>query len=210
MGTAWSATSDSGDAPENFLTAEERAFFEDLIFRAVTIQRQVDHDLVHEKSTTLSEYTTLQRLYETHGGRLRMNELAAATNLSLSRISRIVEKLEQQGLVYREQAADDRRGWNAVLTTAGRGHLRQSDYAYASSVRRNFLDHLDIRELRTLSALMQRIPQYAEPRPATEPEEAPERSFPENTTHLLLVRKSRDTMPAARGRSQTRRPRNGH
>jgi DNA-binding MarR family transcriptional regulator len=210
MGTAWSATSDSGDEPENRLTAEERAFFEALVFRAATVQRQVDHDLVHEKSTTLSEYTTLQRLSEAHGGRLRMNELAAASNLSLSRISRIVEKLEHQGLVYREQAADDRRGWNAVLTTAGRAHLRQSDYSYAASVRRNFLDHLDIRQLRALSALVERIPQFTEQRPAAEPDEAPERSFPESSTHLLLVRKSRDAVPAARGRSQTRRQRNGH
>jgi DNA-binding MarR family transcriptional regulator len=210
MGTAWSATSESGDVPENRLTAEERAFFEALVFRAATIQRQVDHDLVHEKSTTLSEYTTLQRLSEAHSGRLRMNELAAASNLSLSRISRIVEKLEQQGMVNREQAADDRRGWNAVLTAVGRAHLRQSDHAYAASVRRNFLDHLDIRQLRALSALVERIPQFTEPRPASEPEDGPERSFPESSTHLLLVRKSRDAMPAARGRSKTRRQHNRH
>ena len=207
MGTAWSA---NGDAPENRLTSEERAFFEALVFKAATVQRQVDHDLVHEKSTTLSEYTTLQRLSEAHGGRMRMNELAAATNLSLSRISRIVEKLETQGLVFREQAADDRRGWNAVLSPAGRAHLRQSDHSYAASVRRNFLDHLDLRQLRALSALVERIPELTEPRAVLgpEPESAPERSFPEST-HLLLVRKSQDALPAARGRTKKRREHNG-
>ncbi|NMO49661.1 winged helix-turn-helix transcriptional regulator [Actinoplanes sp. TBRC 11911] len=207
MGTAWTANS---DASENRLTSEERAFFEDLVFKASTVQRQVDHDLVHEKSTTLSEYTTLQRLSETHGGRLRMNELAAATNLSLSRISRIVEKLERQGLVSREQAADDRRGWNAVLSPAGRAHLRQSDYSYAASVRRNFLDHLDLRQLRALSELVDRIPELTEPRGVVSPDDdVPERSFPESKTHLLLVRKSPDALPAARGRTKRRRERNG-
>jgi DNA-binding MarR family transcriptional regulator len=207
MGTAWSANS---DASENRLTSEERAFFEDLVFKASTVQRQVDHDLVHEKSTTLSEYTTLQRLSEAHGGRMRMNELAAATNLSLSRISRIVEKLEHQGMVSREQAADDRRGWNAVLSPAGRVHLRQSDYSYAASVHRNFLDHLDLRQLRALSKLVERIPELTEPRAMVGgDDDLPDRSFPESKTHLLLVRKSQDALPAARGRTKRPRERNG-
>jgi DNA-binding MarR family transcriptional regulator len=140
------------------LDPEERQFFESLVQRAAAVQRQVDYDLVKETRTTLSEYTTMRRLAEVPGGGTRMNELAAATGVSVSRISRIVEKLAHDGLVDREKPAGDRRGWNAALSAAGRVRLRQGDQCFAESVRRNFLDHLTLPQHRVLLSLLDRLP----------------------------------------------------
>ena len=91
------------------LTPDEKAAFERLILKASTVQRQVDRDLIREQNTTLSERVTLQCLSVVNGSRLRMNELAEATNVSFSRITRVVQKLESKGLVIRTRASDDRR-----------------------------------------------------------------------------------------------------
>jgi DNA-binding MarR family transcriptional regulator len=139
------------------LSSEERDVFEDFLFTAVTVQRRVDQDLFDEASLSLSEYTALRRLSEVDGGRLRMTELATATGLSVSRISRMVRLMEQRGLVSREPALGDRRGWNAVLSVNGRARLHQTERSYAESVRRNLLDHFDPGQLRTLSNLMATI-----------------------------------------------------
>jgi DNA-binding MarR family transcriptional regulator len=140
------------------LTPDEKAAFEGLILKASTVQRQVDRDLIREQNTTLSERVTLQCLSVVHGSRLRMNELAEATNVSFSRITRVVQKLESKGLVIRTRAANDRRGWHAVLTDVGRARLRQSSHSYAISVRRNFLYHFDPEKLQNLLALLERLP----------------------------------------------------
>jgi DNA-binding MarR family transcriptional regulator len=157
MGTVLSEISDSGGL-QGRLTFEERTAFESLIRKVVKVQRQVDHDLIHEQSMTLREVTTLQCLSEANEGQLRMKELATATNVSLGRVTRVIQKLESQGLVARKKAADDGRGWNAIITDAGRTRIRQSSHSYAISVRRNFLHHLDPRQLQALLALLECIP----------------------------------------------------
>ena len=139
------------------LSPEEAALFDAFIGAAVTVQRNVDADLMYERNRSLSEYQTLRRLAEAPDQRLRMNELAVAAFLSLSRMSRIVEKLERQGLVRREQAEGDRRGWNAILTEAGAQWLRRSECAYATSVRRHVLDNLDNETLSVLTTAARRI-----------------------------------------------------
>lgn len=147
----------SEGVPLSRLTSQERDIFEDFLFTAVTVQRRVDHDLFEESDLSLSEYTALRHLSEVDGGRLRMTELAIATGLSVSRISRMVRLMEQRGLVSREPAPGDRRGWNAVLSVTGRTRLHQTERSYAASVRRNLLDHFDRGQLQALSALMATI-----------------------------------------------------
>jgi DNA-binding MarR family transcriptional regulator len=72
-------------------------------------------------------------------------------------MSRIVEKLEKQGLVDRAQVENDRRGWYAVLTDAGREWLERSEQSYASSVRRHALCMLDPASVRVLTAAARRL-----------------------------------------------------
>jgi DNA-binding MarR family transcriptional regulator len=69
--------------------------------------------------------------------------LAAESTLSASGVTRLVERMERQGLVVREQAAGDGRGMTAALTAAGLERLHVA-YPYAlASVRTNVIDHLD-------------------------------------------------------------------
>lgn len=66
-----------------------------------------------------TEYEVLLRLARNPGSRLRMSDLSAQTSLSTSGITRIVDRLEREGLIVRESCETDRRGTWARLTEAG-------------------------------------------------------------------------------------------
>lgn len=72
-----------------------------------------------EQGLSVSEFEVLIRLARTPGERLRMSDLAAQTTLSTSGITRVVDRLEKDGLVERVTCPSDRRGFHATLTAAG-------------------------------------------------------------------------------------------
>src|SRR2546421_11537469 len=96
-------------------------------------------------------------LSEAPGRSLRMSALASACALSLSGMSRIVSRLEAQGLVQRERASCDGRGLNAVLTDTGLGRLRRAWPTHLASVRRHMMDHLSELNLPVVTAALQRF-----------------------------------------------------
>ncbi|MBO4273933.1 MarR family winged helix-turn-helix transcriptional regulator [Microbispora triticiradicis] len=70
------------------------------------------------------DFETLIRLARSPERRLRMSDLAAQTSLSTSGITRVVDRLEREGLVERHACASDRRASYAVLSEAGAERLR--------------------------------------------------------------------------------------
>ena len=76
--------------------------------------------LQREHGLGLSEFEVLERLHQIENEPCRMQALSDATHLSQSALSRLIGRLEADGLVYRSMCADDRRGIYAHLTDAGR------------------------------------------------------------------------------------------
>jgi DNA-binding MarR family transcriptional regulator len=125
------------------LSADEEAFVRAWHRASLTLERSVDADMISQARLTLREYVVLMHLSEAPERRLRMSELAAECDLSLSGMTRIVGLLEGHGDVERVRCADDGRGWNAVLTDAGLAHLRRAYPTHLASVRRHLFDHLE-------------------------------------------------------------------
>ncbi|WP_084779453.1 MarR family winged helix-turn-helix transcriptional regulator [Planobispora rosea] len=69
------------------------------------------------------DFETLIRLARSPGRRLRMSDLAAQTNMSTSGVTRVVDRLEREGLVVRQACATDRRASYAAITEAGTDRL---------------------------------------------------------------------------------------
>ena len=128
-----------------------RAFFRALII----VPRALDADLLGKQRMSVNEYSTLMHLSEAPGRRLRMSDLAAASTLSLSGMTRIMDRLEGLGLVQRERCASDGRGFDAVLTDDGLDRLRQAWPTHLDSVRRHVLDHLHAVDLPAITAALQ-------------------------------------------------------
>jgi MarR family transcriptional regulator, 2-MHQ and catechol-resistance regulon repressor len=74
---------------------------------------------IAEYGMSETEYEVLLRLARTPGGRLRMSDLSAQTSLSTSGITRVVDRLERDGLTTRESCETDRRGTWAQITDSG-------------------------------------------------------------------------------------------
>ncbi|GAA1143273.1 hypothetical protein GCM10009630_47070 [Kribbella jejuensis] len=87
-------------------------------------------------------YEILVRLSEAPGNRLRMSELAVATQGSRSRLSHAVNRLEQNGWVKREGIESDRRGQVAILTESGRQKLIDTAPGHVEEVRKSIFDAL--------------------------------------------------------------------
>ncbi|MET4647025.1 MarR family transcriptional regulator [Streptomyces sp. NBC_01724] len=121
------------------------------------LPRLVDADMVRDGALPLSEYTPLMFLSEAPHHRMRMSELAAVCNLSLSGMTRVVNRLEKQGLIQRAKCQEDLRGWNAVLTDAGLARLREAWPSHLASIRRHVLDNLAGHDLAALAAALQRV-----------------------------------------------------
>ncbi|WP_405969567.1 MarR family transcriptional regulator [Streptomyces sp. NBC_00988] len=145
------------EQPLRPMSPHEEELVRELARVMLVLPRAVDADMMREQRLPLSEYTTLMHLSEATDRRMRMSELASVCNLSLSGMTRIVTRLETQGLVGRERCAEDARGWNAVLTDQGLARLQEAWPAHLSSVRRHVLDHVDAADLTRLLGVMRRI-----------------------------------------------------
>jgi len=113
--------------------------------------RTLDADLEREQRMSLSEYNVLRHLSEHADRRMRMSELAAACDMSLSGMTRLAGRLESGGFLQRVPCPNDARGANAVLTDAGLARLEQAWPTHLASIRRHVFDHLDGMDLCTLA-----------------------------------------------------------
>jgi DNA-binding MarR family transcriptional regulator len=74
---------------------------------------------------------------------LRMADLANATDLSASRMTRLVGDLQSRGLVTKTASSSDARGNVARLTPRGMAKLKSAWPVHLASVRRRFFDCID-------------------------------------------------------------------
>lgn len=117
----------------------------------------LSHELRTEAELPLTWYDVLVQLSEADDGRLRMQELADAVLLSKSGLTRLIDRMEREGLVTRSRCSDDRRGTYAELTEAGRQRLRDAAPTHLRGVREHFADLLDDAEAAELERLLHRI-----------------------------------------------------
>jgi DNA-binding MarR family transcriptional regulator len=122
-----------------------------------TVVRELERDLENAARLPLAWYDVLLTLAQAPGRRLRMAQLADQVLLSRSGLTRLVDRLEREGLVRREPSLDDARGTYTVLTVDGLHRLREAVPTHLASVQRHWLSHFDDAELSTLERLMARI-----------------------------------------------------
>jgi len=84
-----------------------------------TIETELERALQTSAALSVVEYTVLDALSRQDGWHMRMQQLAGATALSSSATTRLVNRLEDRGLLTRILCADDRRGIYTELTVAG-------------------------------------------------------------------------------------------
>ena len=132
----------SRDVPTGELACAEMAAWGGLLRAHASLVRALDVELQAEHGISITQYEVLLLLSRSETGALRMNELADGALLSLSGLSRLVDRLEALGLVERAQCPTDRRGAFAVITQAGRKRFASARITHLDGVRRRFIDVL--------------------------------------------------------------------
>ncbi|MGW2962348.1 MarR family winged helix-turn-helix transcriptional regulator [Streptomyces sp. NPDC001220] len=132
---------------EDPLTAQEERFWRALMRVIVALPRSLDDDLLRSTGLTLTEYVVLMNLSEAENQELRMTDLASATALSASRITRVVEALQNRGQVVKRRYEGDARGNVATLTPEGLKRLQDAYPVHLASARKRVVDLLDGRSV---------------------------------------------------------------
>ncbi|GAB2466679.1 MarR family winged helix-turn-helix transcriptional regulator [Xylanimonas ulmi] len=87
------------------------------------IDAALERALQQEHGLSVVEFTVLDALSRQDGWHMRMRQLGRAAALSASATTRLVNRLEERGLLTRVLCQDDRRGIYTELTAAGEGLL---------------------------------------------------------------------------------------
>ena len=139
------------------LTSTELAAWRSFLRAHATVTRRLETELVAEHDLPLASYDVLVQLSEAPSGALRMTELAERVLLSRSGLTRLVDRLERDGLVERQACPDDARGTLAVLTDSGLARLRAAWPTHLRGVAQHVTDKLSTEELATLEELLGRL-----------------------------------------------------
>ena len=94
------------------------------------VHAALEQELKRRHDLSTIEYEVLDRLGECPKGKFRMQELAEAVHATQSTVSRVVARLEDEGLTARVMCSDDRRGIFASLTESGRARLESATPTY--------------------------------------------------------------------------------
>lgn len=127
----------------------------ELLPAALDAQLQRDADLTHYEFILLS---TLQR-----GGAMRLSDLAAATNATLPRASKVVSRLQQRELLERAENSTDRRSVLLKLSRQGRRRLVLATPDHFTTAHRLVLDQLSPAQLNALADALEPVVQALDP-----------------------------------------------
>ncbi|MBT2533096.1 MarR family transcriptional regulator [Arthrobacter sp. ISL-48] len=119
------------------------------------IEGELERSLQAESKLSVVEYTVLDALSRQDGWHMRMQQLARASALSASATTRLVNRLEDRGLLTRILCADDRRGIYTELTPAGSKLLAEARPTHDATLERSLAA---AREVPELSPLVEALP----------------------------------------------------
>lgn len=117
----------------------------------------LDQDLAHAVGLSLSEFAVLLTLAEARDGERRMNQLAIASGLSPSRVTRVVGDLQRRGLAEKRRSDVDARGAVAGITEAGKALAHQAYPVQVDRSRELLFDHIAEPEIAALGELLESI-----------------------------------------------------
>jgi Transcriptional regulators len=131
--------------------------FSSLVGAHATLIRELSVTLVATHGLTINDYGTLLLLSRAGDDGMRRIDLANELQLSPSGITRLLDRLENQGLVGKGECKSDARVSYAILTDAGLAKLREAAPGHIDDIERRLGSVLSEEEIKTLSELLGRL-----------------------------------------------------
>ena len=145
------------DGGLKYFPPEREAAWFGLLAAHAELTRGLDACLSARHGLTLSAYEVLSRLALAEDGHLRMSELAGQTQLSLSRVSRVIDALERRSVVARRSCPSDSRVVHATITPAGQELVAAAQDTFFATVESRFLGRLSCAEVGLLGDIFGRL-----------------------------------------------------
>ena len=129
---------------------------------SLALQDVLDSELERDAGLSLRWYDVLVKLEETPEG-LRMNELAERILYSKSGFTRVVDRLEDEGLVRRVRPENDRRSIFVVLTDDGRESMERARRHHRHGIELHFSRHLTGADVKALTRALEKVSAHVRP-----------------------------------------------
>lgn len=139
------------------LEEQELRAWRGLLRTYAKLTKALDAELEAVHGLPLTSYEVLMYVADSAGERMRMHDLASSILLSRSGLTRLVDRLERDGLLYRESCPSDARGAFACLTPKGRDTLDAARATHLAGVRALFLDRFTPAEQELLGGFWDRV-----------------------------------------------------
>jgi len=139
------------------LSAYERDAWAGFLRTHSSVVGRLNGQFLDEHGLTFSEYDVMIHLSVAGTDGIRMHALADKVLLSRSAMTRLIERLEAQGLVRRRAGKGRGRVVSAYLTPKGLRRLGEVTPAHLQGVREAFLDRLNPAEIKQLAAVWSRL-----------------------------------------------------
>jgi len=151
------ATTPQTSTPAASLSERELRAWRGMLRVHAALTKALDAQLEADHGLPLSSYEVLMYLADAPDRRMRMSELAETILLSRSGLTRLVDRLERDGLICRESCDHDARGAFAKLTDAGADKLRCARATHLAGIRALYLSHLSEAEQDLLDDVWRRM-----------------------------------------------------
>ncbi|WP_336031359.1 MarR family winged helix-turn-helix transcriptional regulator [Geodermatophilus sp. FMUSA9-8] len=147
----------------DWLSEDEMAAWVRLVAVVELLPGVLDGQLRRDAQVTHFDYHVLAMLSEAPDRTLRMTELATRTNATLPRLSHVVRRLEERGLVERAPCPWDGRATNARLTDAGWAKVRATAPGHVATVREHVIDALTPEQVTQLAGIADAVLRRLDP-----------------------------------------------
>ncbi|HEY1530666.1 MAG TPA: MarR family transcriptional regulator [Galbitalea sp.] len=134
-------------------TAAELSAWRTFIETSERMRSAIGSRLQADSSLSTGDYAVLLSLSEAPGQRVRSSELACAVGWERSRLSHHLGRMEQRGLIRREECATDSRGAEACLTATGAQAFRAASAPHLHAINELFVNALTGEQLAQIAAI---------------------------------------------------------
>jgi DNA-binding MarR family transcriptional regulator len=138
-------------------TAEELSAWRSFIEVSERMRSAIGSRLQSDSGVSSGDYAVLLSLTEAPGHRVRSSELAATVGWERSRLSHHLGRMEQRGLIRREECLTDNRGAEACLTPVGAEAFRKASAPHMHAIQELFVSALTCAQLDSITEIAEAL-----------------------------------------------------
>lgn len=142
---------------QNKPTQEQLELWRDFIFCHANVIGRLEQELKQQDVISPLWYDVLVTLWKQPQKRMQLSQLADAVILSRCTLSRVVDRLQKENYIRREECPSDGRRAYAVLTETGIDAMRRAWRPYRRILSEDFFSKLTETDQKQLGRILEKL-----------------------------------------------------